>query len=137
MDSGPRGAPNNVGLDFKNHHPVVRIHPLTGWKSIFSCGMNCLSIDGVTDAESAKLMRKFMRLLVDNHNLQLRFQWHDVNDLAIWDNRCTFHAATQDHFGKGTRIGWRCMTMGEIPFYDPESKSRIEATGGWPYKIEA
>jgi len=60
-------------------------------------------------------MRKLMRLLVDNHDLQLRFQWHDVNDLAIRDNRCTFHAATQDHFGKGTGIGWRCMTMGEIP----------------------
>ena len=56
---------------------------------------------------------------------------------AIWDNRCTFHAATQDHFGLGSRIGWRCMMMGEKPFLDPASMSRKEATGGYPYKSKA
>ena len=56
---------------------------------------------------------------------------------AIWDNRCTFHAATADHFGLGTRIAWRCMMMGEEPFLDPTSKGRKEATGGWPYRNKA
>lgn len=56
---------------------------------------------------------------------------------AIWDNRCTFHAATRDHFGLGTRVGWRCMMMGERPFLDPVSTGRKESTGGWPYKRKA
>ncbi|KAF4177949.1 hypothetical protein CNMCM8694_007644 [Aspergillus lentulus] len=155
MDSGPRGAAGNVGLEFTSHHPVVRTHPLTGWKSIFAYGVNCLSIDGVTDMESAQILEKFGRLILDNQDTQVRFRWEGTGDFgisllilsllteekltimtAIWDNRCTFHAATTDHFPVGPRIGWRCMTMGETPFLDPESKSRNQATGGWPYKLE-
>jgi alpha-ketoglutarate-dependent taurine dioxygenase len=136
MDAGPRGAPNNTGLEFENKHPVVRTHPLTGWKSVFATGTNCLKIDDVTDAESKQIMDKFMDLITQNHDLTIRFRWNDLNDVAVWDNRCTFHAATQDHFGKGTRIGWRCMTMGEVPFHDVNSRSRNDVTGGWPYNME-
>lgn len=29
---GERGAPENVGFDFKASHPVIRTNPVTGWK---------------------------------------------------------------------------------------------------------
>ncbi|ETS77637.1 hypothetical protein PFICI_09699 [Pestalotiopsis fici W106-1] len=136
MFTGPRGAAQNTGLDFKSHHPLVRTHPLTGWKSVFGWGANCLGIDDVTDDESKQLTEKITRLILDNQDIQVRFRWENTGDLAIWDNRCTFHAATSDHFGVGPRQGWRCMTMGEAPFLDPNSKSRNEATGGWPYALK-
>ena len=82
MDSGPRGAAGNVGLDFASHHPVVRTHPLTGWKSLFASGVNCFRIDDVTDMESAQILDKIARLIIDNHDIQCRFRWEDVNDLG-------------------------------------------------------
>ncbi|KAA8649549.1 hypothetical protein EYZ11_006627 [Aspergillus tanneri] len=136
MDSGPRGASGNVGLEFSNHHPLVRTHPLTGWKSLFGYGINCHRIDGVTEIESNQIFDKITRLILDNQDTQVRFHWESTSDLAVWDNRCTFHAATQDHFEVGSRIGWRCMVMGEVPYLDPKTKSRRQTTGGWPYRLE-
>ncbi|PYH93835.1 alpha-ketoglutarate-dependent sulfonate dioxygenase [Aspergillus ellipticus CBS 707.79] len=136
MDSGPRGASGNVGLEFCTQHPLVRTHPLTGWKAVFGWGTNCHHIDDVTEIESKGIFEKNRRLIMDNQDLQVRFRWESTGDLAVWDNRCTFHTATHDHFGLGERVGWRCMVMGERPFLDPKAKSRLEATGGWPYTLE-
>lgn len=160
MDPLPRGAPNNKGLDFSSHHPVIRTHPLTGWKSLFAGGVNCFRYDGVTLAESADLMKKVQDLVVENHDMQVRFRWESDSDLgrsyvsflllscgmqqtdrsgatAIWDNRCTFHAATFDTDGAGSRVGWRCMTMGEVPYLAENSVGRKEVTGGanWEDKV--
>ena len=82
MDSGPRGASGNVGLDFESHHPVVRTHPITGWKSWFAAGVNCFRIDDVTDMESEQILTKITRLITDNHDLQCRFRWEDPGDLG-------------------------------------------------------
>ena len=79
MDSGPRGAAGNTGLDFLSHHPVVGTHPLTGWKSLFAAGTKCLRIDDVTDMESAQIMDKVTRLITENHDIQCR---EDTNDLG-------------------------------------------------------
>lgn len=47
--------------------------------------------------------------------------------LAIWDNRCAFHSATFDYEGNGERAGTRIAGAGEVPYLDPNSKSRTEA----------
>ncbi|KAK7743293.1 hypothetical protein SLS53_004378 [Cytospora paraplurivora] len=80
--SGPRGAASNVGLEFKSHHPLVRTHPLTGWKSVFGWGANCLSVDDVTDEEAAQISDKISRLVLDNQDLQVRFHWENTGDLG-------------------------------------------------------
>jgi len=121
-----RGAPENVGGDLKATHPVVRTNPVTGWKSIFPVGGHVSRIDGLTELESKALLKWFVRLLVDNHDLQVRFKWKSPNDIAIWDNRSTFHTATFDHLQYGERYGVRTVSVGEAPFYDPLSKSRQE-----------
>jgi hypothetical protein len=45
--------------------------------------------------------------------------------VAIWDNRCVYHAPTFD--AVGSRDGWRVLSIGERPFLDPNSKSRSQA----------
>jgi len=122
----PRGAPENVGKELKAVHPVVRTNPVTGWKSIFPVGGHISHINDVAELESKALLKWFGRLLVDNHDLQVRFKWRNKNDLAIWDNRSVFHTATYDIEGQGDRYGVRAVSIGEKPYFDPESKSRRE-----------
>ena len=122
----PRGAPENVGKELKAIHPVVRTNPVTGWKSVFPVGGHVSHINDVTDLESKALLDWFLRLLVDNHDLQVRFRWQNKNDIAIWDNRSVFHSATYDIEGQGERYGVRTVSVGEKPYFDPESKSRSE-----------
>jgi len=123
---GDRGAPENTGLDFAASHPVVRTNPVTGWKSLFGAGHQVYAghIDGVTDRESEIIKAYFLQLIAENHDLQVRFRWNK-NDLAIWDNRSVFHTATNDYIGK--RQGNRVVSLGEKPYYDPNSLSRREA----------
>ncbi|QKX60379.1 uncharacterized protein TRUGW13939_07524 [Talaromyces rugulosus] len=123
---GDRGAPENVGFDFKASHPLVRTNPVTGWKSLFGAAGQVDNgwIEGVTKRESEILKQYFRQLISENHDLQARFKW-GTNDLAIWDNRSVFHTATNDYEGK--RQGNRVVSLGEIPYYDPASKSRREA----------
>jgi alpha-ketoglutarate-dependent taurine dioxygenase len=123
----PRGSPLNVGKELTAVHPVVRTNPVTGWKSVFPIGAHVGRVDGVTEEESAALLKWFKRLLIDNHDLQVRFRWQNSGDLAIWDNRSTFHQATFDYGGHGDRFGVRAVSVGEKPYFDPESKSRREA----------
>ncbi|KAK5123670.1 hypothetical protein LTR85_002306 [Meristemomyces frigidus] len=123
----PRGAPENVGSVLKAVHPVVRTNPVTGWKSIYPVGAHISHINGLTREESKSMLDWFNKLCVDNHDLQVRFRWQNVNDIAIWDNRSTFHNATYDFEGLGDRSGNRAVGLGERPFFDPGSLSRREA----------
>ncbi|ESZ89564.1 putative Alpha-ketoglutarate-dependent taurine dioxygenase [Sclerotinia borealis F-4128] len=125
----PRGAPENVGRELKAVHPVVRTNPVSGWKSLFPVGGHVSHINDITSLEGKALLEWFKRLLLDNHDLQVRFKWKNQNDLAIWDNRSTFHTATDDLDGQGERYGVRAVSVGEKPFLDHESKSRREALG--------
>lgn len=45
--------------------------------------------------------------------------------VAIWDNRCCLHIPTRDQTGK--RLGFRVLSVGETPYYDPKSVSKLEA----------
>ncbi|KAK4618237.1 Alpha-ketoglutarate-dependent dioxygenase [Fulvia fulva] len=126
----PRGSPLNVGGSLTAVHPVVRTNPVTGWKSVYPVGQNVRFINGLTAEESEGLLQWFKALLLHNHDLQVRFRWQNVNDMAIWDNRCTFHTATYDFDGLGERSGNRAVGIGEKPYLDPTSKSRREALAG-------
>ncbi|KAK2667237.1 TauD/TfdA-like domain [Fusarium oxysporum f. sp. vasinfectum] len=123
----PRGSPANVGSVIEAVHPVVRTNPVTGWKSVFPIGHHIDRINDVSEEESKALLEWFLRLLVENHDLQVRFKWEGENDVAIWDNRSFFHTATFDYEGYGERFGYRTVGIGEKPFYDPKSTSKSEA----------
>ncbi|KAJ5370887.1 uncharacterized protein N7496_006979 [Penicillium cataractarum] len=124
---GPRGAPENVGEELRAEHPVVRTNPVTGWKSIFAVGSHVQKVNGVTQEESDHLLKWFVNLIVENHDLQVRLRWQNPNDLAIWDNRSVYHAATWDYEEIGSRTGHRVVGLGERPYLDPKSISRRQA----------
>lgn len=84
-------------------------------------------VNDVTPLESKALLEWFVKLIVDNHDLQVRHRWQNPNDVAIWDNRSVYHAATPDYDGLGERLGHRAVGIGEKPFLDVGSKSRQEA----------
>jgi alpha-ketoglutarate-dependent taurine dioxygenase len=126
---GQRGAPANIGDEFKAIHPVVRTNAVTGWKSVYPIGFHVDKINDVSAYESKALLDWFMKLIIENHDMQVRFKYENRNDMAIWDNRCVFHTATFDLEGQGERFGVRAVGIGEQPFYDPNSKSRREALG--------
>ncbi|KAK4466845.1 hypothetical protein QBC42DRAFT_215733 [Cladorrhinum samala] len=128
--SAPRGAPENVGEVLEAIHPLIRTNPVTGWKSVFAVGHHVKRIHGLSDEESKHFLDWFVQLIVENHDLQVRFKWKHVNDLAIWDNRSVYHAATPDYIfedGLGERKGSRAVSLGEKPYFDPKSTSRREA----------
>jgi sulfonate dioxygenase len=56
-------------------HPLIRTHPVTGWKSIFFNPGFVTKIVGVPKTES-------------DHIIGLLFQW-EQGDVAFWDNRVT------------------------------------------------
>ncbi|KAJ5690317.1 Taurine catabolism dioxygenase TauD/TfdA [Penicillium macrosclerotiorum] len=124
---GPRGAPENVGEELLAEHPVVRTNPVTGWKSIFAVGTHVQKVNGVTEEESAHLLQWFVKLIQENHDLQVRLRWQNPNDIAIWDNRSVYHAATWDYEEVGPRTGHRVVGLGERPYFDPKSISRRQA----------
>jgi len=124
---GERGSPENVGPSLEACHPVVRTNHMTGWKSVFAIGHHVMRINNVTERESAITIEYLRELLIQNHDLQVRYKWRK-DDVAVFDNRCTFHAATFD-VSDGRRIATRVSSIGEKPFLDLKSTSRRES--GW------
>jgi len=123
----PRGSPENTGTSLTAIHPVIRTHPVTGFKSLFVNREFTKRIVELSPEESDDVL-KFLQLHIsENHDLQVRYRWN-TNDIAIWDNRATFHTATQD-YGEELRMGNRVVSIGERPYFDPASKSRRAALG--------
>lgn len=122
--SQPRGAPENTGTGLSTVHPVIRTNPVTGWKTLYAIGNHVKGINGLTETESTHLIDWFTRLIVENHDLQVRNRWQNPNDVAIWDNRAAYHTATFDFEGLGPRTGHRVVGLGERPYLDPNSMSK-------------
>lgn len=109
-------------------HPIIRTNPVTGWKGLFVNRGFTRRIVGLTDTESDSLLDYLFEHVSANHDLQVRFRW-EKDSLAIWDNRSTFHTATEDIDKGSLRLGTRSVSLGERPFFDPKSRSRREALG--------
>lgn len=78
----PRGSPENVGKELTAVHPVVRTNPVTGWKSIFAIGGFPKQINELLPEEGTELLAKFYRVILDNHDLTVRFKWRNENDIG-------------------------------------------------------
>ncbi|KAF8220313.1 taurine catabolism dioxygenase [Tricholoma matsutake] len=120
-----RGSPENTGTDLTAIHPVVRTNPVTGFKSLFVNREFTQRIVELSPEESDDVLEFLFKHVTQNHDLQVRYRWKP-NDVAIWDNRTTFHTATND-YGNDLRQGNRVVSIGEKPYFDPKSRSRREA----------
>lgn len=83
LEEGPRGAPANVGTAMEAIHPVVRTHPVTGWKSMYAMGTHCKRINGLSLSESQLLIDRNYSMITENHDLQVRFRWQDPSDIGM------------------------------------------------------
>ncbi|CAO3645192.1 unnamed protein product [Cunninghamella blakesleeana] len=107
-------------------HPVVRTHPVTGWKALFVQPGFTRSIVGLKKKESDSLLQLLYSHLSGGYDFQVRFKWEE-GSVAVWDNRVTSHSPVYDYFNEGRRFGYRVTPQGEKPYFDPNSKSRKEA----------
>ena len=79
--------------------PIVRVHDESGRKTLYIGEQLTKRIVGMTEKESAPLLRFLAEHMVDPL-FTYRQKWQK-NDLIMWDNRSTMHLALAD-FPKGT-----------------------------------
>jgi len=65
----------------------------------------------VTKDESDAILDYLFRHISQNHDLQVRFKWNK-NDIAIWDNRSTYHTATYTSSVTWLMVGMIMMGLG-------------------------
>lgn len=94
-------------------HPMVRVHPETGEKSLY-IGMYCSRVIGMDVAEGQALIKELMDHATQPQFL-FRYKWKQ-GDLVLWDNRCLVHRAL-DNFEMDThrRILRRVVVRGTRP----------------------
>lgn len=93
-------------------HPVVRVHPETGRKSLFVNPGFTRRIEGVSEAESKYLLEIFYAHIVTPEHT-VRIHW-EAGDVAFWDNRSTVHYAAYDYPGFH-RVMQRVTLAGDVP----------------------
>ncbi|QIW98659.1 hypothetical protein AMS68_004177 [Peltaster fructicola] len=109
-------------------HPLVRVHPATGWKALWVNRAMTDRIVGLDRAESDVILNYLYDVYEKNVDIQLRFKWTPRTS-ALWDNRITIHNASWDYGGRHPRHGTRVTTLAEVPFFDAAAPTRREALG--------
>ena len=126
-DAHPHGRPDQMSV-----HPVVRVHPVTGRKSLFVNEHFTRRLVELSHEESDVLLR-FLTRWISKPNFTVRYHW-TRGTVAIWDNRCTQHYVLDDF--EGERIIQRVTIMGDQPepardsAWQPFVKSGAPAAAG-------
>jgi len=115
-DALPHNRPDKMTI-----HPVVRLHPETGRKSLYVNEHFTRRLVEVSHEESETLL-SFLTNWVKNPRFTVRYRW-SAGCIAMWDNRCTQHFVLNDFVGE--RIIQRVTVMGDdvhgprAPAYQP------------------
>ncbi|SCK19138.1 taurine dioxygenase [Variovorax sp. HW608] len=83
--------------DYTASHPIVRTHPETGEKALYVNVAHTVGIEGLTEDESAPLLRFLFEHQV-KPDFTCRFIWQPES-IAFWDNRATMHNPVNDYHG--------------------------------------
>ena len=105
-DAHAHGKPENMAV-----HPVVRVHPVTGRKSLFVNEHFTRRIVELSHVESDALLGLLTRW-VTSPRFTVRYHWSE-GTIAMWDNRCTQHYVLNDF--EGERVIQRVTVMGDEP----------------------
>ena len=94
-------------------HPVVRVHPETGRKSLFVNRIFTVRINELTTPENDAVLPMLYEH-VRSPEFQCRFAWRP-GSVAFWDNRCTQHYAVMDYPPCHRKME-RAGIIGDTPF---------------------
>jgi taurine dioxygenase len=93
-------------------HPIIRTHPETGRKAIY-VGNHSSHVVGMDVSEGETLLAE-----LEAHATQIDFiyrhKWQ-VNDVIMWDNRCTMHCVEPYDAAKEKRAVHRVVVKGDKP----------------------
>jgi alpha-ketoglutarate-dependent taurine dioxygenase len=82
------------GYGFHTHgmpiRPLVKVHPVTGRKSLF-IGRHAFRIPGMDDKDAQALLDELLDFAVQSPRTYTH-QWQP-GDVMVWDNRCILHRA--------------------------------------------
>ncbi|MCZ2495418.1 TauD/TfdA family dioxygenase [Xylophilus sp. Kf1] len=108
-------------------HPLVRVHPETGRKSLLISPSFLFAIDGLSPRESQALLE-----LLFEHSIRpeftVRFRW-EPGSVAFWDNRATAHLAPQDVFATGFDRQLYRVTLGGEPALGADGRPSVALSG--------
>jgi sulfonate dioxygenase len=105
-------------------HPLIRVHPVTGWKSLFFNPGFVTKIVGIPKIESDHIINLLNEIVTTSQEMHVRFQL-GKNDVAYWDNRICNHSASYG-FMPHRRHAVRVASQAERPYFDPNGKSQEE-----------
>ena len=117
--------------DFQTEHPVVRVHPETGERTLVA-GDFVRNFVGLDSHESSTLLELLERRITKPENT-IRWSW-EAGDVAIWDNRATQHRAIDDYDDQ-PRLMHRVTLMGDVPVNVHGERSRV--VSGAPLEVIA
>jgi len=106
--AGERATPKVLEAE----HPLVRTHPETGRKALYTSVAHTARIKGWTEPESLPLL-EYLWAHQTKPEFTCRFQWK-VGSLAFWDNRCAMHNPINDYHGF-RRVMHRITLAGDKP----------------------
>jgi alpha-ketoglutarate-dependent taurine dioxygenase len=95
-------------------HPVVRIHPETGGRSLYVNPNRTSYIKGLSTRESDALLN-LLYAHITSHEHVIRYKWR-AGAVAFWDNRTVLHNGPVRDFGDGVRVIQRVQLRGERPY---------------------
>ncbi|GAB3059413.1 TauD/TfdA dioxygenase family protein [Micromonospora schwarzwaldensis] len=127
-----------IGTEFTSRaeHPVVRVHPETGRRSLYVNRLFTSHIPQLTRTESDALLEHLFRFS-ESPQFTCRYRWQ-VGDVAVWDNRVTQHYAINDY--DGLRRGQRITVLGDHPTGNPPRWEHYAPAPGeryWPDRVNA
>jgi taurine dioxygenase len=94
-----------------HEHPVVRVHPVTGRKSLYLNRLFTRSLRQLLPGESSALLAHLLHWS-ERPEFTCRWSW-TPGTVALWDNRCTLHYAINDY--EAERVLHRTMILGDPP----------------------
>lgn len=96
-------------------HPLVRVHPETGARTLLISTIFMHGIRGLKPRESAALIDFLLDELAGRDEIHARVRW-EPDTLVMWDNRAVAHAGPVDGLMfSDERIVHRTTVVGDLP----------------------